>query len=431
VLATLFPDPKYRTEIREFVQAPTGEWEEFRVRTSDDERIPIEVTTVELPDRRRIVIGIDVSQKRKRELRLRWAGRLVHLGYWAFDVETEALTWSTETRRIFGWDADADVTYERYLEAVHPEDRDRVNAVHQDALDGETEHDIEYRILRPSGEERVLRERGALRRDRHGRPISVVGAALDITEAAQRRRELREAKEEAEQADRMKTALLSNMNHEFRTPLTAIISFAKLIRDTPDRAEDFADRILGGGRRLLRTLNAVMDFAEVEGDQFDPTPQVHALGAAVESVMNDFQEKADRKGLHLEVDIPDDPVRVEVDPHYVKRICTHLVSNAVKFTDEGMVRATVERRREGATITIQDTGIGIPDAFLPHVYDEFAQASSGYDRTHDGNGIGLTIVKRFVDRIGGSIDIESEKGEGTQVTVQIPGGGRREPSGET
>lgn len=419
-LKTLIPDPVPRRESILFARDPSVEWKEFRFQTKNEGRIPVRSTVVPLADDRRIGIGFDVSTEKTQEHRLQWAQRVANLGYWALDIETDEILWSTETHRIFGWPEEKDVTYKAFMEAVHPEDRARLREAQKAVKAGEEDINVQYRIRRPSGEQRTVHERGELRRDRYGRPFALMGAVLDVTKQARQREELKAAKQEAEEADRIKSALLSNMNHEFRTPLTSIISFSKLIRDTPDLAGDFAERILGGGKRLLRTLNTVMDFAELEGGQLSPTPQVVEVEKVLQSVANNFQTKADRKNLSLRVERAGEPFTVTVDPYYIERICMHLMSNAVKFTDEGSVIASVQEQEERLAVSISDTGIGIPPDFLPHVFDEFAQASSGYDRTHEGNGLGLTIAKRLAERLGGAIQIESEEGEGTRATALLP-----------
>lgn len=357
---------------------------------------------------------------REREQRLQVAQRIANLGYWTRDLQAGDLVWSRETRRIFGWAETKEVTYDAFMAAVHPDDRERLRAAQEAALAGEERLDIEYRIRRPSGEERVVQERGGLRRNEDGEPVSLMGAVLDVTDRVRRREALREAKEAAEEADRIKTALLSNMNHELRTPLTSIISFSELIQENPSLSGRFVDRILGGGRRLLYTLNTVMDFAELEGDEHAVSPEPIQLRAAVRSVANDFRERARRKGVDLTVDIPDEIGSVVLDEHRVERVLTHLLHNAVKFTEEGAVTVRVEEGAEAVVIRVIDTGIGIESSFLPRVFDEFAQASTGYDRSYEGNGLGLTVVKRLVEQMDGTVDIESTPGEGTRVTVRTP-----------
>ncbi|PSQ95080.1 MAG: hypothetical protein BRD55_11155 [Bacteroidetes bacterium SW_9_63_38] len=232
---------------------------------------------------------------------------------------------------------------------------------------------------------------------------------------------LRQAKEEAEEANRLKSVLLANINHEFRTPLTTIISSSRLIEDDPDRADRFAGRILAGGERLLHTLNTVMDFAELEGGQMSLTPRTCKLQSVLSAAVDDVRDMAERKRLTVRVDLPETPEPVRLDQHYVQRIVIHLLSNAIKFTEEEE-SVTIGGRvtDDDVMFWVEDPGIGIHPAFQARMFDEFVQASSGNDRTHEGNGLGLTIVKRLVDRMDGTIDIDSAPGEGTYVTVHLP-----------
>ena len=256
-------------------------------------------------------------------------------------------------------------------------------------------------------------------RDEDGTVTHYVSIQNDITERVRQRETLQEAKEAAEEADRIKAALLSNMNHEFRTPLTSIITFSEFIRENPELADRFIDRILGGGRRLLYTLNTVMDFAELEGGGRSVTPKPFGLRDVVHSVANDFREQVQREGLDLSIEITENGKPVVLDEHLVERILTHLVHNAIKFTEAGEVRISATTN-DAVELCVRDTGVGIESDDLPEVFDEFAQASSGYDRTHEGNGLGLTIVKRIVAAMNGTLDVESEQGEGTTVTVRLP-----------
>ncbi len=256
--------------------------------------------------------------------------------------------------------------------------------------------------------------------DDRGEVTHYVSVQNDVTDRVRRRDELKEAKEAAEEANRIKTALLRNMNHEFRTPLTSILSFSKLLESSPDLAEDFAPRILGGGRRLLRTLNTVMDFAQLEGDQVGATPKRVQLGEVAASVVADFQDLGEREGIDLVIENPDAPIHGVADHHFLERALTHLVDNAVKFTEEGTVTVTLRMRADAAELRVSDPGIGIPADKQERVFDQFYQVSTGNDRTHEGNGLGLTIAARMVERMGGTLNLDSTPGEGTTVAVRVP-----------
>ncbi|MEF8796920.1 MAG: PAS domain S-box protein, partial [Salinivenus sp.] len=252
-----------------------------------------------------------------------------------------------------------------------------------------------------------------------GEVRQIVGTTRDVTERKRRREKLKEAKDTAEEADRIKSALLSNMNHEFRTPLTSIISFSELLSREPELAETFADRILGGGRRLLHTLNTVMDFAQLEAGSVSPTPIHVDVNSLVQSTVNTFSHLIDQD-LSVQIHEPAGPLRASLDEHHVERVLTHLIHNAIKFTEEGTIEITLRETPDGVEVSVSDPGIGIDPEVLPRMFDEFAQASSGSDRTHEGNGIGLTIVKRLVARMDGDVTLHSTPGAGTEATVRLP-----------
>ena len=443
VIEDLSADERFETNpyvvedgVRFYAGAPLVTADGYRLGTlcvlDTDPQSPSENTLSRLADLAAMVVDElelrkEISERRKieanlrrREDRLQVAQYIADLGYWTRDLRTDKLVWSDETRRIFGWGEEKEVTYEAFMEAVHPDDRERLQTAQKAALAGEGGIDLEYRIRRPSGEERVLQERGGLRRNEDGEPVLFMGAVLDVTERVRRREQLRDAKEAAEEADRVKSALLSNMNHELRTPLTSIISFAELVDEKPEVASRFTDRILGGGRRLLYTLNTVMEFAELEAGNHSMTPQSFRLNEVIRSVANDFRGRIRDDEVDLTVEIPDAVGSVTLDEHAVERILVHLVHNATKFTDEGTVTVSGQVEADAVTLRVADTGKGIDPSFLPKVFDEFTQASTGYDRTHEGNGLGLTVVQRLVDRMGGTIDVESTPGKGTDVTVCLP-----------
>jgi len=372
-----------------------------------------------------VSIQQDATERRRRKETLErqndlfsMAQSLARVGGWEYDVQTGDSMVTDEVKRIHRLSPDDELAPERSISFYHPEDQETIRTAFMRAVEEGEPYDLELRLITDGGTKRWVRTQGKPRHE-DGEVVRVRGTLQDVTERVRRRNELEAAKEAAEEADRIKAALLSNMNHEFRTPLTSILTFSELIRDNPDVADRFIGRILGGGKRLLYTLNTVMDFAELEGDNRSVTPRSFPLEETVRSVVNDFREKAQQNDIDLVVDVSEAAHSVALDQHLVERILTHLVHNAVKFTNEGQV--TLSARTNGtAVFRVTDAGVGIEPDFLPKVFDEFAQASSGYDRTHEGNGLGLTVVKRFVEAMDGTIDVESEPEEGTAVTVRLP-----------
>lgn len=424
-----FPDPDDQQTAIDFVQEASGEWKEFEVRDKAGDTKHVLGTAVALRNGRRIGIALDVSEEKERKKRLRLLEAAVeHARVPVLITEAEPLDEpgprvvyaNPAVERVTGYDLDE--IQGQSPRMLQGEDTDRAKL---DRIRAALEREEPVReVVRNYTKDGTMYWNDvyiAPVRDEDGAVTHFVSVQADVTERIQRRRELKEAKEAAEEADRIKGALLSNMNHEFRTPLTSIISFARLLTDKPVLAENFADRILGGGQRLLRTLNAVMDFAELEGKDVTPTPRSVAVDDVVSKAVNTFQEQARRRDVTLQVDSPDESISVVLDEHLLERILTHLVSNAVKFNEEGG-EVTIAIRSRGNTLElcVDDTGIGIPPDAQDEVFDEFYQVSTGNNRTHDGNGIGLTIVQRMVRRMGGTVDLQSTPGEGTQVTVRLP-----------
>lgn len=244
----------------------------------------------------------------------------------------------------------------------------------------------------------------------------------DLTERLRYEAELIRAREEAEAMSRLKSTLLTNLSHELRTPLTTVIGFADLIREeaAPGSSfHEFAQLIADGSRRLLRTLEEVLDLAQLEAQTLRARKQLLRLPEHLRPLIAVYRARAEQKGLALYVQqVP--MVEVWADPNLLERALEHLLDNAVKFTEHGEVAVRFQQVAEQVEIIVEDTGIGIPKEALPHVFDEFWQASSGISRTHEGLGLGLSVARRFVEIMGGRIAVESTPGKGSRFTIRLP-----------
>ena len=227
------------------------------------------------------------------------------------------------------------------------------------------------------------------------------------------------AREAAEAATRLKSTILANMSHEIRTPLTAVLGYAELLAaEVPDELRTFAETIERAGRRLLDTLNSVLDLAQLEGGALEidlaPLPLLAEAQAACEAL----RPLANQKGLTLTVD--GEPVGALADRAAIGRVLDNLVGNALKFTSAGRVSVRVGPSGDGgACLRVSDTGVGISDAFLPRLFTDFQQESEGHERAYEGNGLGLAITRGLVERMGGTIRVESEQGVGSTFTVNL------------
>lgn len=236
------------------------------------------------------------------------------------------------------------------------------------------------------------------------------------------RRTEAEFKELSEELERLKTVFLGNMSHELRTPLTSIIGFADILsKQVDDTNKEYTHLIEDNAQRLLDTLGSVLDLAQLEGQSLDINPTPLNLEDHTRSILDSYQSLAKEKDLKLILDCEADTYSIaKVDAQAQTRVIRNLVSNALKFTRKGKVHVGIRTAGGNVLVEVKDTGVGISKEFLPHVFDGFAQESSGLTRAFAGSGLGLAITKRLVELGGGTIDVESKKGKGTTFTVSYP-----------
>ena len=284
----------------------------------------------------------------------------------------------------------------------------------------------------------------ALRRQRDGQIIEEIvrarpnGGAVatysDITVAQQREDELRQLSEElmlsrdaAEAANRAKSEFLANMSHEIRTPMNGVVGMASLLLDTrlDKKQADMARVIVSSGDALLKIINDILDFSRLEARKFRLVREPFNLRASIEDVAALLTLPVEEKKLELMLRYqPDLGDHFVGDPGRLRQLVTNLLGNAVKFTEEGHILVDVSGKRRGEiadiTITVSDTGCGIPPEKLHSIFEEFEQVDSSAARRHDGAGLGLAISKRMVEAMGGEISVESRVGDGSQFHISLP-----------
>lgn len=247
-----------------------------------------------------------------------------------------------------------------------------------------------------------------------------VAALRDITERKQREAEILLAKQEAEQMAQLRSSLLNNMSHELRTPITSIIGYAELIMEEAGAdCESFGQRIRQSGKRLSRTVRAVLEMAKIESDSLDVQPQEVDMKILVEEVVEKYQSTVDKKGLLIDTSSVES-CTLYTDRVLVYRILSNLFHNAIKFTEQGRVQIEINLADPGVQIIVSDTGVGIDPDFQTRIFEPFQQESEGRSRTHDGMGLGLALTKRMVELLEGTIDVESVKEEGSTFVVELP-----------
>ncbi|MDT3695712.1 MAG: PAS domain S-box protein [Ignavibacterium sp.] len=240
------------------------------------------------------------------------------------------------------------------------------------------------------------------------------------------KKELIEAKETAEEMSKLKSNFLANMSHELRTPLIAILGYTEILKTEIDHQEwnEMISTIMSSGKRLLETLNLILDLSKVEADKVQVNYNELNIAEETSDIINLFIPAAQKKNLYIKSKIESDIVLARLDKRLFHSIISNLINNAVKYTDKGGI--TIELNvinSNGSTyamINIIDTGIGIAKEDQETIFEEFRQVSEGYNRYFEGAGLGLTIAKKFTEKMRGSITLQSEQGKGSTFTVVFP-----------
>ncbi len=238
--------------------------------------------------------------------------------------------------------------------------------------------------------------------------------------------DLLEAKEKAEEMNRIKSAFLANMSHELRTPLNGILGFSELLLEqiSDKRNKDMIQVINQSGFRLLETLNTILDFTTLEANSIDIDYSYVNVVQNVKRITDQFSKDANKKGIEIIFKSSKKEIHAFVAKTQLTKVISHLINNAIKFTNKGKVTVSVSTNSifnsEKFVISVEDTGIGIPSEELSHIFEEFRQGSEGLTRRFEGTGLGLTIAKKFVEMMHGKIEVKSKLNKGTCFTVILP-----------
>lgn len=257
----------------------------------------------------------------------------------------------------------------------------------------------------------------------------MVCLALNITETIRYEEQLKEESGRAEAANRAKSAFLANMSHEIRTPMNGVVGMADLLTDTTLTEEQrlYAETIKSSGETLLVIINDVLDYSKIEAEKLTLHPSAFDLERSIHEVMLLLRPSAEEKGLDLSVDFDMLlPTRYVADPGRIRQVLTNLAGNAVKFTATGEVKISVSNAEgepqsgyQNLRLTVEDTGIGIPEEMVDHIFGEFNQVEGERNRKFEGTGLGLAITKQLVELMGGKIWVQSIEGTGSTFCVNL------------
>ncbi|MGA0558766.1 PAS domain S-box protein [Larkinella sp. VNQ87] len=286
----------------------------------------------------------------------------------------------------------------------------------------------ELQLIRKDGSRIWVLVSGAPILDETGQVVGSMGIHYDITGRKNLEVELAKAKQVAESARHTEKQFLANMSHEIRTPLNAILGFSNLLESTALSKEqkEFVDFIRTAGKNLLTIVNDILDISKIEAGMLPLESIPFSITSLVDSIRTMLDASATDKNLMLSVSTDSDlPEVVLGDPTRLTQILLNLLSNAIKFTRQGGVSVRIEKREEidgevRVRFTVEDTGIGMDSAILPHIFERFRQASDFTTRFYGGTGLGLNIVKSLTEMQGGWVTVESQLGVGSRFTLEIP-----------
>ena len=309
---------------------------------------------------------------------------------------------------------------------IHPDDRDYMTK-RTEALAKSGFYQGELRLKHKNGNYVILSTRSVSVRNDNGETIGSLTVSRDITSLKRVQEDLVKANVEAETSNRLKSSFLANISHEIRTPLNAVVGFSNLLLSndiTNEAKEEYIEHINHNSERLLQIIGDIIDLSRLESSQIEITYEEASVNEIVNEVADETRRliKRNEKSIILNIRslLGDDVDLIFTDHVWLKRVLNHLMDNAVKFTLEGSIELSYERRGEDLFFKVRDTGIGISEENLGYIFEGFRQEIGGHQRPFEGLGIGLTLAKEVVERMGGKIYVHSQKGVGSEFSFSIP-----------
>ena len=309
---------------------------------------------------------------------------------------------------------------------IHQDDLD-YNKNRIEALNNRGFYECELRLKHRDNHFITLSTKSVVVKDDAGKMLGSLTISRDITRLTQMYEELVKANMEAEASSRLKSSFLANISHEIRTPLNSVVGFSNLLlSDSLSREvkEEYIEHINHNSEKLLQIIGDIIDLSRLESSQIEITYEEASVISIVNEVAEEVKQVIQRneKPIIMSVKnlLEDNGDLIFTDKIWLKRVLNHLMDNAVKFTLDGSIELSYCREDQFLVFKIKDTGIGINRENLARIFEEFRQEINGHRRPFEGLGIGLTLAKEVVERMGGSISVQSEKGVGSEFSFTIP-----------
>jgi signal transduction histidine kinase len=354
------------------------------------------------------------------------------MGSYVLDINLGIWAGSIFLNEIFGIDANTNHSVEEWLAVIHPEDQVMMSIYFANDVFGKKgRFDKEYRIIPfNTKQEKWVHGIGELEFDKSGNPIKMIGTIRDITEQKKLTRELIEAKEHAEESDRLKSSFLANMSHEIRTPMNSIMGFASLLpeEESSELMCQYANIIVQNSEQLVSLIDGIVMYSKLQTGLFMYRPVLFLAHNLFTDIQQSFNLPAFQKGVTIKfVCEIDETTKIYSDYDKLRQIITNLTVNAFKYTHKGEITLGFDLKVDIFRFYIKDSGIGIPQKDMPHIFERFYRGSNIDEAKSRGTGLGLCIVKELVEMLGGTIWVESEVEKGSTFYFTIPAASNSEP----
>lgn len=344
------------------------------------------------------------------------------LAIFRLDKKLRVIEYNHRFRKMFGYDESDDMTNITKTDLLADAD---LGGLILDTVLETKEVNTEIMMKRKNGDKFIANLTLALLEEGF-EEITIEGIVDDITQVAKARDEIIKAKDKAIEADRLKSLFLANMSHEIRTPMNAIIGFTNMLREDDLTSEDrnsFIDVIQSNGNSLMTLIDSIVDFSKLESDQMVVSMSEFNFRTLFESISEytaNLLKTEEKTHIKLITSMPEEAdIRIVSDRHRLNQVLSHLVSNAVKFTDEGEIELGYKQEDGKFIISVRDTGIGIPANKQKAIFERFTKVNNDKNRLYGGTGIGLTISKGLMKLMKGKIYVESEEGKGSNFYIKM------------
>ncbi|WP_164078405.1 PAS domain S-box protein [Alteromonas facilis] len=373
-------------------------------------------------------LSIAKEQAESMAFRMRLANDSAEIGVWEWDILTNELIWDEWMYKLYGISSETfSGAYEAWEKSLHPDDLESAKNQLFDAVQGNGQYDPEFKVIHPNGQIRTIKASAEIIRNDDGDAIRVIGVNYDITDKVDAIKQLELAKKAAEQANHAKSEFLANMSHEIRTPMNAILGGLQMIKGVQldPKLSLILDNAASSASSLLTIINDILDYSKIEDNKLELEQAPFSMLEVIKSVTFEVDPIVSNKGIEL-ITLVDDNFEDGWlgDVVRVKQILLNLVSNAVKFTEQGSVKVAMtalnQSNKSVVELKVVDTGIGMDDEAQARIFERFSQADSSTTRKFGGTGLGMSITVNLIKMMGGTIDVSSKLNKGTKVTVTLP-----------